>query len=134
MQKEEADLFEKATKELNKTIGRKLIGSELSKEFKHPAVQKLIEENPKYYAAIQHYIESGMSEVDALKQLIIDRNTLFRMYGVFGNTEQEAFDAMKTVSDKYALELSPNSVNNNLGRSQSGSDIGTVYATSSTEG
>jgi hypothetical protein len=129
--KKQQELYEEA---MNNVYEMSIIGEVLSKEFSDPGVKHLINMYPRYFAPIKHYMSLGMSEVDAFKQLIIDRNTLFRKFGVSGQTEDEVRKKISEVSDRYAREFT-RSINgdNKLNRGKE-SDIFPLYTTSSPKG
>lgn len=116
--------------------GKQLFGEALSQEFREPALKQLVGSSPRYFMPLKHYMEEkGLSELDALKQLIIDRNTLFRMYGVSGNSDQEVRELMDKVSDKYALEFKRSMNGNvNAARTRTQEGLFPLYATSSPNG
>lgn len=81
----------------------------ISKRFEHPFLQQFVYDNPKYYYPLQQMKNDGLSEIEAYKRLITERNTLYRAIGLHGNTLEEVTDPDKI--SKYALELTRDATN-----------------------
>ena len=81
----------------------------VSERFEHPFLQQFVYNNPKYYYPLQQMKNDGLSEIEAYRRLIIERNTLYRAIGLYGNTLEEVTDPHKI--SKYALELTRDATN-----------------------
>ena len=64
-----------------------------------------MQKNPHYYLPLKKFIDEGLSEVDAYKQLIIDRNTVFRSFGIGGDNELQALNNIDQMEDSFARVL-----------------------------
>lgn len=85
------------------------IGQKLSEDFQSSYLQKMIRENPRYYMPMKDLMNSGLSEEEAWRQLIIDRNTLYRAFGIVGESVDDVTNPK--IIDQYARQLTDNSVN-----------------------
>lgn len=82
---------------------------ELGENFKDPYLKQMIGKNPQYYAPMKYYMDvMGLDEISAWKQLITDRNTMYRTTAYAGNNADEVATNVKNNLHKYTFEITAN--------------------------
>lgn len=77
-------------------------------------------------------MNEGLSELDALKRLITERNTVYRTFNISGNSVDDALANAHALENKYARELSNEATNNTVNRVRTGA--APLYTTSNARG